>query len=313
MQQGGLFRALAKARQLGSAEVLKRLLYRQPFELFQRAGLHVLPVHYESPVPDTRELRRTLGQWYRESSFDGVDFDLPGQFRFLEELSPYGKEAMSLPPHDEIKARGFGEGYGEVEAHMLHAVIREGKPSVVVEVGAGISTFYSATALRMNREETGEPARLFAIEPRVRPALRTVPDVEIVGTPVQRLDPAFFDRLGSGDILFIDSSHIVRLGGDVPYLYLEILPRLRPGVLVHIHDIPFPYPSAAPSEWIFRKHRFWTEAYLVHAFLLYNSAFSVSLCSSLLHLRAPDELRSAFPVYDPARHRPSSLWLRRVR
>jgi hypothetical protein len=112
--------------------------------------------------------------------------------------------------------------------------------------------------------------------------------------------------------LFIDSSHIAKVGSEVNYLYLEVLPRLRPGVFIHIHDIPFPYPTPEPEAWIFREHQFWNEAALVQALLCGNPLFEVVLCTSWLHHLHPEVLTSAFRSYDPSRHVPSSLWLRRT-
>ena len=118
--------------------------------------------------------------------------------------------------------------------------------------------------------------------------------------------------LNKNDILFIDSSHIVKIGGDVNYLYLEVLPNLKKGVVIHIHDIPFPYPILNPEKFIFKKHLFLTEPALVHAFLMYNVAFKIILCSSYLHHKKRDALLSAFTNYDPLKHWPSSLWLRKI-
>ena len=118
--------------------------------------------------------------------------------------------------------------------------------------------------------------------------------------------------MSEGDILFIDSSHMVRINGDVNYLYLEVLPRLAKGVVVHIHDICFPYPTPPPDDWVFTRHQFWTEAALVQAFLIFNSAFKVLLCSSYLHYKAPDVLYSvfSFPMYDILKGKTTSTYVR---
>jgi hypothetical protein len=104
---------------------------------------------------------------------------------------------------------------------------------------------------------------------------------------------AFFEHIQEGDVLFIDTSHVVRTGGDVNFLFLEVLPRLNPGVIVHVHDIflPFEYPR----EWILEQKRFFSEQYLLHAFLLFNSSFEVLLANSFLAHHHNEAFRRTFP------------------
>ena len=119
------------------------------------------------------------------------------------------------------------------------------------------------------------------------------------------LDP--FLALSSNDIVFIDTSHSLKIGGDVSFLYLEALPRLRGGVIVHIHDIFF--PKEMPKDWVLQLHRFWTEQYLVQAFLAFNSAFEVIFCNSYMGLKYGPDMRNAFPK--SPWHGGGSLWIRR--
>lgn len=306
--------------------IVKRFLQRlllgkssfsgERFTFFEKFGIHVLPVHHYSPVPDTRELRKHLDKWYREWSFTGVDFDIKGQMQILDDLRAYKRECDDLLPYNDPFLHELGEGFGEVESHMLHAMIRRLKPRNVIEVGSGISTFFSVNALSRNNEEAGTAATMTCIEPYPRPALYKVKgacEKRIIPKLVQEVSPEVFEALSGGDILFIDSSHMVKINSDVNYLCLEVLPRLAKGVVVHIHDICFPYPTPPPDDWIFTRHQFWTEAALVHAFLIFNSAFSVLLCSSYLHYKAPEALYSVFssPKYDIGV--PASLWLQKVR
>jgi hypothetical protein len=140
--------------------------------------------------------------------------------------------------------------------------------------------------------------------------LDTVRLSKLIRKPVETVDLAVFQQLGADDILFIDSSHVLRIGGDVQFEYLEILPRLRPGVLVHAHDIflPFEYPLS----WVRDKKWFWTEQHILQAFLVFNSEFEVVLALGYLHAHHRELLARAAPVY--AEHPssgPSSLWLRR--
>ena len=124
---------------------------------------------------------------------------------------------------------------------------------------------------------------------------------------VQDLDVDFFSQLNSGDILFIDSSHTVKIGGDVNYLFLEVLPRLNPGVIVHVHDIFLPFEYR--RDWVLDEFRFWTEQYLLQAFLTFNSEFEVLLASYYLSHYHKEHLRAAFP--DLPRWIGGSFWMRR--
>ena len=130
---------------------------------------------------------------------------------------------------------------------------------------------------------------------------------------VELLDPQFFDRLERNDVLFIDSSHTVRIGGDVNFLILDVLPRLAPGVLVHFHDIgmPYEYPKTYATNPSFRM--LWTEAYLLQAFLACNDSHDVLLAMAYLMVERSAEFRAAFPAYDPARHASisGSFWIAR--
>ena len=117
----------------------------------------------------------------------------------------------------------------------------------------------------------------------------------------------FFSQLDSGDILFIDSSHTVKIGGDVNYLFLEVLPRLKPGVIVHVHDIFFPFEYR--RHWVLDEFRFWTEQYLLQAFLTFNSEFEVLMANYYLSRYHKEHLRAAFP--DLPRWIGGSFWMRR--
>jgi Methyltransferase domain len=293
-----------------------KLIFEGAFPVFERLGLQVLPIHFYSPVPDTRQLRRNFERWHREWSFTGIDFDVERQCRLVKELAAFEFEFDSLPPEAEVVSRGFGEGYGEVESRVLHAMLRMLKPRVLVEVGSGVSTFFSANALSINRHQDGVDGQIVCIEPYPHGALETLPKtagvpIEIIAKPVQDVELSLFQRLDEGDVLFIDSSHVSKLDSDVNRIYLEIIPSLRPGVFVHVHDIPFPYLAPNPQHWVLKKHRFWNEASLLYAFLAYNPVFRIALSLSYLHFKNSDALR-VFPGYDPVLQEPSSIWLQRL-
>lgn len=295
--------------------LIARTMFQQGFSVFEKLGIHVLPSHFYSPIPDTRDLRKNIALWYRPSEMVGVDMALGTQLDTLQELKGFSNEYESLLDSDSGAKRMFGEGFGEIEAQVLYALVRSRKPKTIIEVGSGASTVVSALALKKNACENGGVSRVRCIEPYPFPALRVLSQnnpVEIIEKPAQQVALIEFTQLEAGDFLFIDSSHVVKIGSETAYLYLEVLPRLKPGVLIHIHDISFPYPTPEPEQWIFRKHYFWNEAAIVQAMLCGSSLFEVFLCTSWLHHKCPKVLKDAFRVYDPAIHSPASLWIRRT-
>jgi hypothetical protein len=133
---------------------------------------------------------------------------------------------------------------------------------------------------------------------------------QLLRQPVQEVDLATFDQLAAGDVLFIDSSHVLATGSDVAFEYLTLLPRLAVGVNVHIHDIFL--PAEYPARWLLEERWFPNEQYLLQVFLAFNSAFEVLWAGQYLALEHPDVLRETFPSFDPTRVRPGAFWIKRV-
>jgi predicted O-methyltransferase YrrM len=288
-----------------------------------RAGVVVLPNHYYTSVADVHELLRLRKIWAHRSAMVGVDMNVAAQAdELLRTIKPYEPEYRGNAAYKEGTAKGFGPGFGYIEAQCLHGMIRALKPRRVCEVGSGVSTYCTLRALARNESE-GHFAQLTCIEPNPSMFLRTLrgKGVELVEQPVQAVDPVFFRGLQAGDLLFIDTTHVVKPGGEVIYLYLEVIPRLRPGVIVHIHDIYFPYLYQRDLLQI-RNLFQWSETALLLGLLVNNSRLRVRFCLSLLHYDAPAVLSSVFPEYTPqpaedglcassaTGHFPSSIYLR---
>lgn len=275
---------------------LNQRLAVKAFPFFERAlGVHVTPVHFYSPIPDTREL--TAADYSRVSAMPGVDMDEAGQLRRLEGWAArYGAEYSPRP----------NTGLSLLDAFLLHVLVREQKPAHMIEVGSGESTKIALTALERNRAE-GADFRFTAVEPYPAAHLRqiAVPGFCLEVRRVQEIAP---ERLAEADLLFIDSSHVSRIGSDVNHLILEVLPRLKPGAVVHVHDILL--PGEYWRDWIESGTKFWNESYLLHAFLLFNSAFEVLWASRHMALRQGEALQRLCPFFEP-RHRITSFWLRR--
>jgi hypothetical protein len=273
------------------------------FNLWQGKGYHVMPVHFYNPIPDTRELKEEL--WTGTSEMVGVEMNEAGQLALLNEFAGRFKAEYDNVPPMNIRSMPDWE--------VLYCMIRKFRPRRVIEIGSGISTRVTARALEKNREETGTAAVFTAVDPvpRVEVPERLAGLTELRRGAVQDVPLSEFQALGENDILFIDSSHVLRIGGDVQYEFLEVIPRLRPGVLVHVHDIYLPFEYR--REWVMERSIFWTEAYLLQAFLAFNSAFETVLSTSYLHHRHPEAMSRAFSLYDPSARPPGSFWMRRAR
>lgn len=261
------------------------------FRLWERHGFHVTPVHFYQPIPDTQSLPETL--WNRPSELIGIDMNDAMQLDLLRNHFPkFRREFDEFPvePPGEPGRFHFNNGlFDGTDALVAYCMIRHFQPRLIVEVGSGFSSLLAAEAVAKNNNSA-----LICIEPFPLDFLRQgFPGLHsLIEKKVEDLDLEFFSQLESGDILFIDSSHTVKIGGDVNYLFLEVLPRLKPGVIVHIHDIflPFDYRRA----WVMDEHRFWTEQYLLQAFLIFNAGFEVLMANAYLAHRYMKDLKATF-------------------
>lgn len=285
--------------------------FRRHFNAWQESGFNLSPNHYYSPIPDVRSVENALD---RESHLAGVDMRPAEQLAFLREVSEQCQGELEFPesPMEQPHQFHFNNGaFERVDAELLHCIIRFCKPRRILEVGSGYSTLVAAAACELNRRDALPPCRFTAIEPNPRPFLDgAVPGLsELVKLRLEDVGVERFLELDENDILFIDSTHVLKTGSDVAYLFLEILPRLRRGVYVHVHDIFL--PADYPKHWIRDEHVFWNEQYLLQAFLAFNSSFSVISAAGFLHSRHSESLATAFPGYSPSQHRPGSFWMRR--
>jgi predicted O-methyltransferase YrrM len=291
------------------AGAIRRFL-RVTFPFWERLGIHAVPVHFYHPIPDTRTLTNDV--WTRQYPLTGIDINLPGQLDLLATFEKCFRAEYEQFPHGPTSS-GFylnNTTFQAVDAEILYCIIRHFKPRRICEVGSGFSTRLMTSATLANEAEGGERCQITAIEPNPPPDLNNLPNVRLLQMPVEKLPLEQFDELGSNDILFIDSSHCIRTGGDVIREYLDILPRLRPGVIVHCHDIFL--PGEYPRKFVTGECEFWTEQYLFHAFLLFNSSFRVVWSGHYLHLNHSKLLNNAFSSYVKCATPPSSFWIRRV-
>ncbi len=269
--------------------------------------------HYYSPLPDLIATKKNVGRWFREGDFSSLEIDVEAQRVFLQELTPWQGELADLPNFESITKQRFGPGYGEVEAELLHLMIRRFKPKRIIEIGSGVSTRFAVHSLEKNAAE-GAGGTMTCVEPHPWPPLKEMAKagrIVLEVKEVQDAESALFDSLQENDILFIDSSHAGKIDSDIYTLFLEVLPRLKPGVLVHIHDITFPYLTTPPEHVLFDYYIYWNESAFVKAFLSFNRAFEILVCQSWLHCKAPDALSGISRSYERSQHFPTSLWIRR--
>jgi hypothetical protein len=271
------------------------------FRNWERHGFHVTPVHFYQPIPDTQSLAETL--WRHPSKLVGVDMNDAMQLDLLRNHFPkFRDEYESLPVEPPPGQRRPFRG---ADALVAYCMVRHFQPRRIIEVGSGFSSLVLGQAGRQNKTSV-----LTCIDPFPSEFVRSnsIPALSsLIETKVEDLDLEFFSQLDSGDVLFIDSSHTVKIGGDVNYLFLEVIPRLKPGVLVHIHDIFLPFDYR--REWVLDELRFWTEQYLLQAFLAFNSQFEVLLANSYLNHYHQEELKTAFPGLPSWQG--GSFWMRR--
>ncbi len=273
---------------------------------------------YYSPLPSVAQLKANAARWNRPSALLGVEYDLAGMKSSLTDLlACYLNEFLACPPYAEVQKMGFGPGYTAVDALTLYMMIRHLKPRRYIEVGSGVSTYYCNLAAQRNASE-GHPLQITCIEPYPFEKLSSIPGIRVLPQKVEDVDPALFQELQENDVLFIDSSHILRVDGDVPFLYLEVLPAIRAGVVTHIHDIPFPFNFPYPPElWIFGQvwPMFWNEPMVLQAFLAFNKNFKICLSTPLIRYFDELFLKQSIPIYESVAQNPnafSSIWLRRV-
>lgn len=292
-----------------AAETARRVLDRQ--------GFHLLRKHFYLPIPDLDDLDEAF--WTSCSALVGLQIDEAQALGIMEDVvAPFLPEfRRTFPIHGDPRRSGFhlmNGRYMAVDAHVYFAFIRRFRPRRVIEIGGGYSSLVAVSAVRANTREDDTSAELTIIEPYPEPDLVAALDgaATLVQAKVQDVPVETFTNLDRGDILFIDSSHVLRAGGDVQFEYLEVLPRLAPGVLVHVHDVslPRPYPKV-----YFEQQRYWNEQYLLQAFLAFNRSFEVVWPGALMAERHPERVSEVFPEVAIMRQlypdsTPTAFWMR---
>jgi predicted O-methyltransferase YrrM len=272
-----------------------------------RAEVFPIRAHYYEPQFDFRNERRSFSA---ERALPGVAWNIDGQLALLASLS-YADEVadLSMEAADQNQFHLQNTMFEAGDAEVWYQIGRLKKPRRIYEIGSGYSTLLAARAIQRNREEnTAYACKHVCVEPFEAPWLAQT-GVTIVRERVETLGAHFFADLQKDDILFIDSSHMIRPDGDVLFEYLELLPTLNSGVIVHVHDIfsPRNYPAA----WLIDQVKFWNEQYLLEAFLTHNHDWRIIAALNYLQHNHFDTLKKVAPFLTTDRE-PGSFYIQRT-
>lgn len=275
--------------------------------VLMKVGVYPILRRFYEPFIDSSMLRMPLDQ---VRTLPGIDLNIEEQLNLLKSFHFNEELSKSLLATDGDWTFHFDNGSFEPgDAEFLYNMIRLKQPARIVEIGSGNSTRVAIKAIAQNQQESpGYQCKHICIEPYAAPWLEKA-NVTVIRQRVELVDMALFSELGHGDLLFIDSTHMIRPQGDVLFEYLELLPTLKEGVIVHIHDIFT--PRDYPEEWIVGKMRFWNEQYLMEAFLTCNPQWKVIGALNYLHRNHFAQLQDKCPFLTKSSV-PASFYIEKV-
>jgi hypothetical protein len=280
------------------------------------------PGHYYSPVADVDDLGERQADIWAPKELAGIDLNEDEQKEFMAYLLN-NESSFDIPSKKEPSKKYYGESpsYPYVDGIVLYAMMAKYSPRNVIEVGSGSSSGCMVDA----SERYGLKTKFTFIEPAPQHCLNKVLEkrdyekhgITLVEQIVQKVPPAAFKILQRNDILFIDSSHVSKPGSDVNYLLTEVLPTLNKGVIIHFHDIYYPFEYT--KEYLLKLKLVWNEVYSVHNFLLFNSSFKILFFSDYMRQKSAEDssFSSDFPqtgssLFCNHAIRPKSLWIQRL-
>ncbi|MFM1823251.1 MAG: hypothetical protein RI967_1517 [Planctomycetota bacterium] len=257
-----------------------------------RLGVFPIIDHYYEPLFNPRHLRHSLAV---ERELPGLDLREADQLELLRSLR-WTSEIERWPT---AELPGIGRAfpladtqYGPGDAEFLYSILRTVRPRKVLEIGCGGSSKIIQLAVRATEAESGIQCRHICVEPYENPWLEEL-GIEVIRARIEDTELSLFSALEEGDLLFIDSSHMIRPQGDVLFEFQSIIPRLRKGVLVHVHDIFT--PRDYPASWVVDKVKFWNEQYLLEVMLAGSVRYEVVAALNFLKHRHFEALRSVCP------------------
>lgn len=272
-----------------------------------------VPGHFYSPIVSHKEVKLEWPRLSRDRVPAAVDLRIDQQIILLRQLVNF----FNSIPFTETKSNRFryyyqNPSYGFGDALIYWSMLNFFRPKHIVEVGSGFSSALALDTIDL----LALPTIATFIDPypevaRAATAPLSAPHT-ILPIKVQSIDLALVEDLEKDDILFIDSSHVVKTGSDVHFEITEMLPRLRPGVIVHFHDVTYPFEYGAP--WVTIDNYSWNELYFLHTFLMYNSEFEIIFFNDLIGRDLPQNVKTLAPAQSHKFQlsRGAGLWLRRA-
>ena len=281
---------------------------RLPFQTRALKATGVFPIrdHYYEPLFVDARIHKPLSE---HRALPGINLRVQDQLSLLEQLHA-GEEFETHALRGNIAGSGMNfdinnGNYGPGDAEFLFAFLRHIKPRRVIEIGCGQTTLVIEAAASANESEHGSRFEHICYEPYEQPWLKCLNGVKLLRKRIETENANWQDELAEGDLLFIDSSHMIRPQGDVLYEYLELIPALARGVYVHVHDIFT--PRDYPDKWIRDAVKFWNEQYLLEAILSNHGRYHVIAALNFLAVDHFDNLKAACPHLTDKR-RPSSFY-----
>jgi len=275
--------------------------------VLKKIGVFPIRRQYYEPLFDDSALTRPLSD---DRNLPGIDLNVPDQLRFLEKLV-FSSELLEMNwnrKSNDPSIFCFDNGSFESgDADFLYQFIRAVKPNKIIEIGSGNSTKVARLALLRNHVDSNEKATHTCIEPYEMSWLEKLQEVSVVRKRVEDCNLNWCKELGAGDLLFVDSSHMIRPQGDVLNEYLEIFPLLSSGVYIHIHDIFTPKDYL--HRWVVEDVRFWNEQYLLEALLSNTERYEIVGALNYLMHHNYDSLKNSCPYLTPDRE-PGSFYMR---
>lgn len=298
-----------------SALVMKKIrsygLHRLPLTNATLRYVGLLPIvhHYYEPVVYAEDLRHSLDD---DREILGLDLNPEGQLALLEQFS-YADELRAIPmtSDDQLEYCYQNGMFGAGDSEYFYNFIRHFKPKRIVEVGAGHSTLLARRAIEENlNNDPAYKCEHIVIEPFENPWLEKL-DVQVIRAQLQECELSIFENLQANDILFFDTSHVIRPQGEVLFLMFSVLGRLNDGVLIHFHDIRTPKDYI--ERWVLEEQRLWTEQYFIEAFLVDNPKYEVIGAVHYMWRHYPEAVGDKCPILAtmPLKN-PGSFWIRRL-
>lgn len=273
------------------------------------------PGHFYSPVVNLDEIENRQEKiWPQKRLLKGIQLNDEVQHDFFNSLAEFSKTIpfSSNPTPGKFRYYYDNKTYAHADGLTLFTALLKFRPKGVIEIGSGFS---SSLMLDTNEAFLNQKARFTFIEPNPEISLARLlrendyKQADVRNAFVQDIDIKLYETLEENDILFIDNSHVSKTGSDVNFLMTEVLPSLKKGVLVHIHDIFYPFEY--PKEWLLNLRINWNEIYVVHNFLLFNESYEILFFADYMQQKMKDEYSGEVPLF--FKDRPGALWIRKVK